>query len=638
MKTVQQYVSFIIRWLSEENKRRCVLCMLGGLLLQGLSVLFPITQRNMLNSLGDQQALLRAIPVLAFCGLSIGVIQLMIARLRTKLNIGVQHDLQLKLIVNGIEESNSTIEMRGAGAYISTVYGDCEQLAGILSAQVVWAILLSAAQIVIVAVITLSWTYSFLVILVAAYAVVAVCIWIGNRISKPEFRKFREILMQINPKILESLENRLTTLGYANFSAARGGIDELFSRRDSHVLKSEMAVQVSSALVSWCALASQVALIIVSAYQMSAGKIELGDLVALISYMSISFTPVMTIKSSWEQLGRFSVLETRVHDNLHRQQKEVLTACPPYTFQRCTVTYQKDREERTVFKEFDRTLSGVTGLVGLSGAGKTSLIQTMLGKIVPKEGQCCIGEEPVTAYSFHTLLGFVRYYPQVPEVFDDTVEYNLTLGKHPLSREEFYGLVQKKQDEIKASVRTKRTRALVDEIKGKFGIEDRRAVEAGLERVANDLRACLEYAVVLLNCDYYIREKYEELLRVLDLAKLEGRKLGMRGSAISGGEKHKIALARFLLPEGGGFFILDEPFSNIDILTLKSCVAVFQKYRPCRDGIIVSHDLHVIRGLSDSILLIEEGETPVTGRHEELLARSALYRRLSEEFDAFHNT
>lgn len=611
--------------------------MLISTLMQFFLIFFPISQRTILNNLSTPWKLPHSILLLLLCGVSIGISKLTVACLQTKLCIVIQHDLQLKLITNGIEDSNTIIETRGAGAYISTVYGDCEQLANLISVQLLWSMVLSIAQIAMTLAITLRWTYSFLIIISIAYAAVIICLWLSNRVSMPEFQKFREILMWINPKILESLENRISTLGYANFSITYTNIDRLFAQRDTHVLKSEMAVQVSSAVISWFALASQITLIIVSTHQLSTGTMQLGDLVALISYMSIIFTPITTIKSSWEQLNRFKILEERIHGMLYREERKPLTTYSPYTFHNCTVTYEENDVERIIFKDFNKTFSGITGLVGLSGAGKTSLIHTMLGKFSPKCGRCCIGPRSVTEFSFHTLLSFIRYYPQTPEIFDESLEFNITLGKQRISRNEFNRLVIQKHQEIEKAVNSCKLGELTAEIIDKFNLRHSQQVQSELSTLAGNSQACLQYATILLNCDYYIQEKYVDLIHTLDLNKIGDRKLGTRGSSISGGEKHKIALARFLLPEGASFFILDEPFSNIDILSLKKCIEVFQKYCPCKHGVIVSHDLHIIRGLCNSILVLEEGETPLSGNHEALIHRSVLYQKLSHEFDQFHS-
>lgn len=139
----------------------------------------------------------------------------------------------------------------------------------------------------------------------------------------------------------------------------------------------------------------------------------------------------------------------------------------------------------------------------------------------------------------------------------------------------------------------------------------------------------------LVNLDYYIGEKYDELIEELSLSKLNGRKLGARGSTISGGEKNKIALARFLLPENACFFILDEPFTNIDILSIKTCLKVFTKYKPSKCGIIVSHNLQVIHSLCEEIIVMEEGCAPVVGKHTELANNNYLYNTLCKEYSEF---
>lgn len=638
MQTLHRYIRFIRRWLTPRSRARYLCGMAAALLIHVMTVLLPIVQRNTFDKISDTGALLRWSLLLLLCGVLLGCLHLISAVLKRKLNVRIQQDLQLRLIANGIESSNAVIEMRGAGAYIGAVYGDCEQISNILSAMSPWLAFLGLIQIGAVLAITLSWTWVFAASVLPTYAAAAAVTVLCARISRPEFKKFREILSKINPKLLEALENRVSVLGYRSAASYTGDIRALFSQRDRHVLRFSTAEEVSTAAVGWCALISQVLLLVLSAYQIAAGEMGLGELVALLAYAGLGFSPIAQIKSAYGELTQFAVLEDRIKDKLPRADKKILSEISPYTFTDCTVSYQENGSVKLVLRNVTHTFQGITGVVGLSGSGKTSLIKTMLGQVSPQEGSCRIGGLDAGECSLQSLLALVRYYPQSPEIFDDTAAFNITLGKKPVSREDFRRLVGEKAAAIARSAHDSgMLEALCGEVRQKLNVESGELARGAVLHAAEDPAACRLFAAALLNYDCYIEEKYAEILRALELDRLADRPLGMRGGGISGGEKNRVALARFLLPEGASFFILDEPFVNIDILSMKKCMEVFEKFCPCENGLIVSHNLQVITSLCPSILVVEEGSAPVLGTHETLMEENALYRRLYEEFQAFHS-
>jgi ATP-binding cassette, subfamily B, bacterial len=66
-------------------------------------------------------------------------------------------------------------------------------------------------------------------------------------------------------------------------------------------------------------------------------------------------------------------------------------------------------------------------LIGESGSGKSTVLNLIRGLFEPIDGSLvCVGE--YGSVDFHHLHGNVTLFPQQPEVFENTVHYNLTLG------------------------------------------------------------------------------------------------------------------------------------------------------------------------------------------------------------------
>ncbi|MCZ7452897.1 ABC transporter ATP-binding protein [Rhizobium rhizogenes] len=118
---------------------------------------------------------------------------------------------------------------------------------------------------------------------------------------------------------------------------------------------------------------------------------------------------------------------------------------------------------------------------------------------------------------------------------------------------------------------------------------------------------------------------------IADLADSEGRKgyqafVGDRGIKLSGGQRQRVAIARVLLKDAP-ILILDEATSALDS---ESEAAIQEKLNLVMEGktvIAIAHRLSTIARM-DRIIVLDHGRIVEEGRPEELVGRDGLFARL----------
>jgi ATP-binding cassette, subfamily B, bacterial MsbA len=101
-----------------------------------------------------------------------------------------------------------------------------------------------------------------------------------------------------------------------------------------------------------------------------------------------------------------------------------------------------------------------------------------------------------------------------------------------------------------------------------------------------------------------------------------------RGTNLSGGERQRIAMARAILRDPR-ILILDEATSALDSESEQIVQEALDQLMVKRTTFIIAHRLSTIRK-ADKIVVLEKGKIVDIGKHQELLNRCSLYKKLHE--------
>lgn len=207
------------------------------------------------------------------------------------------------------------------------------------------------------------------------------------------------------------------------------------------------------------------------------------------------------------------------------------------------------------------------GLVGPTGAGKTTLVDIILGLLTPQKGEFSVDGVKIGENNILNWQKNLGYVPQHIYLSDDTIINNIA-----------------------------------------FGIPG--------EKIN---RKAVEYAARISNLhDFIISELpngYETIV-------------GERGIRLSGGERQRVGIARALYhdPE---VLVLDEATSSLDGITESAVLEAINNVAKLKTIIIIAHRLTTVKNC-DIIYLVDKGKITGQGTYDELMSSSASFRAMAK--------
>ena len=387
-----------------------------------------------------------------------------------------------------------------------------------------------------------------------------------------EFRKrMNQADNEVSTKMVDSLLN-FETVKYFNNEKFE------FARLDKSLGDYELAANQSRHSLSLLNIAQTIIItagitimLVMSAYGIKTGDIDIGGFVVINAYMLQLYQPLNWLGSVYREIRQaltdmenmFSLLE------ISPTSQDVFEKIPQsdsteIKFDNVSFDYNI---RRTIIKNISFVVPNgkKVALVGPTGAGKSTISRLLFKFYEPKEGGIYINNININKISQESLREIIGVVPQDTVLFNDTIYYNIAFGKTTASKEE--------------------------------------VISAAKNADIHDFISILP-------------DGYQTIV-------------GERGLKLSGGEKQRVAIARTILKNPKIFFF-DEATSALDTSTEKEIQKNLENISKNKTTLIIAHRLSTAAN-ADNIIVLDKGVIIEQGNHESLLLQKGKYYEMWEK-------
>lgn len=407
---------------------------------------------------------------------------------------------------------------------------------------------------------------------ILAVSVPVAAVVLGFLVSRmvPAFRLMQERIDQINRVLREQITGIRVVRAFVREPQERARFDEANTDLTDTSLRAGRLMASMFPTVNLVINGSSIAVLWLGASRIQTGHMQVGSLIAYLSYLIQILMSVMMATFVVSMIPRASVSAGRIQEVVDTPSTVVAPAAPRAPLRRLLdvdfrdVGFHYPGAEHPVLSgiTFTTRPGQTTAIVGSTGAGKTTLIQLVPRLFDATEGTVAVGGVDVRELDTQFLWSVVGLVPQRPYLFSGTVADNLAYGKPDASEDEMW--------------------------------------------------EALEVA------------QAAEFVRRMPGA-LEAR-IDQGGTNVSGGQRQRLAIARALVRKPD-IYLFDDSFSALDLTTDARLRAALKPYTATSAVLIVAQRVSTIVA-ADSIVVLEDGEIVGMGTDEELRASCPTYAEI----------
>lgn len=318
-------------------------------------------------------------------------------------------------------------------------------------------------------------------------------------------------------------------------------------------------------------VASTVAVTSVGALAILNQSMTMGGLIASNMLVGRVIGPLTQLVTQWRLFGQFFQAKQRLDAvfamHTEREATDVQLPRPQGKLQLDNVRFRFPGAAQDLIQPITGQIGphGLHAIVGANGSGKSTLLKLLRGLYAPTEGRVLLDGADIAQFARRDLVRWIGYLPQYVQLLSGTIRDNLALGAESAS--------------------------------------DEQIVLAAQRALAHDF--------------------------IVARAQGYGTDVGEQGTALSGGERKRIAIAQSLIHDPP-VLLLDEPTSDLDHLTELAFCQTLRFLAKDHTVIVVTHSPALLE-VCNGIIVLNKGQMVAAGPASELLPKLGFTKQERKE-------
>jgi len=466
--------------------------------------------------------------------------------------------------------SMSFFDRNKVGKLMSRVQNDVDQLQTLMTQDII-GLFANVLMLIAIAVVMMTMNLKLALITLTVVPALGIIMFIWQKFAQRAFIKVRQAISVVNDQLQEGISGVKVT---QSMSRENINLQQFDKANRANLDANKEAARLQAFMMPTVEILTNTAFALVlvfGGFQIRAGTMTPGILLAFLLYIQRFFAPVMEIIMLYTEIQRATASGVRILELLDVEPEikdaphamDVSAIKGEIVFKDVCFAYEPGND---ILHNINLTIKpGETvAIAGHTGAGKSSLTGLIARFYEVSRGSILIDGLPITSIKQKSLRRQIAIVPQDPFLFSGTIEENIKYGNLEATHEE--------------------------------------VVEAARAAGAHNM--------------------------IMRLEKGYATPVGERGTNLSAGQRQLICLARALLANPR-ILILDEATSSVDTNTERIMQASLNRVAEGRTCIIIAHRLSTVTG-ADRIVVLQNGKIVETGSHQELMTRQGVYYQMFE--------
>lgn len=352
----------------------------------------------------------------------------------------IRHDLFAKISCLSCRQVNEFTESSLVSRLTSDTY-NLHNAIGMMQRLGVRAPILLIGGIIV----TMTLDVSLSLVLVALLPFMGILVYLVSRKGIPMYTRQQEAVDVLIRKVRENVTGIRVIKALSKSEYEKRTFGEINAEVVHREKKAAMTMGITNPVMNFILNMGWVLVILIGAYRVNGGLTESGKIVAFLTYFTIILNAMLSVTRLFVKMSQAIASANRIMNVIdvcddmeqvnavcmdsHGSGEENTEKTPHIEFRNVTFSYN-GRCNNLENISFSLKKGERLGIIGATGAGKTTLISLLMRFYDVNSGNIFIDGKDIRSYSrseLHTMFGVAF---QNDTIFEDTVYENINLGRN----------------------------------------------------------------------------------------------------------------------------------------------------------------------------------------------------------------